>query len=317
MLTAAMFERGYLPVRAALHPDGLYLALRKIHADALQDPLLQHTIRRVSAEEKIHHVPWSDVGKPASGTHPAGLLFHVGRCGSTLLGQALRNSGAFVVYAEPPPINDLLAVSRPWTRQELKAALSSLGAAFAAHSGISYVLKFSSWNTLYCDVLAEAFPETPWIFNIRDPVEVGVALARDPPPWFRRETDIARRIAHLADPEGRAGSEEQFAALVYGAFCTAISKLDPRRGKLVPYEALPSAAWETAAPHFGLSATREQRERMAAGAANYAKAPVGKSRSFVADTAFKQSMASAELRHAIDAFARPPLERLLRSFQAP
>jgi hypothetical protein len=301
-----------LPARAVLRPDGLYLALRAIAPAELRDAFMQETIARVPAAESFVHIAREDVGKAAPGTAPAGLIFHVARCGSTLISQLLRTHDNLVVYAEPLPFNEILLPPHKWPRHELVAALRSLGDAFARHARRPYVLKFSSWNTLFCDVLAEAFPASPWVFSLRDPVEVGVSLLRQPAGWMRPTEASSGELGRYVDPEGVARSPEEFVARLYGAFCAAVGRLDAGRGRLVRYETLPAAVWEVVAPHFSLSVDGRQRERMAQAARINAKAPVGKIAEFASDAASKQAAASVDLRQAIESFARPPLERLER-----
>jgi hypothetical protein len=306
-------ERAGLPVRAALHPTGLYFVLRQIGSEALQDAFLQQTVARVTAPETVVHIPKSEVGKVAPGTAPAGLIFHVARCGSTLLSQMLKQQGA-VVYAEPLAVNEILSPPHKWPRAELIAALRSLGALFAAHAGGPYVLKFSSWNTLYCDILAEAFPQTPWVFSYRDPVEVGVSLLSEPPGWFADASETSRALVKAADPAGAAASQDEFVARLYGALCDAGARLDPARGRLVPYEALPAAVWDSVVPHFSLALDAAQKQRMAAAAGTYSKAPLGKAAAFAPDSVKKRAGASPALLEAVNAFARPALARLVARF---
>jgi len=78
----------------------------------------------------------------------------------------------------------------------------------------------------------------------------------------------------------------------------------------VHYETLPAAVWEFVAPHFLRSIDDRQCERMAQAARINSKAPVGKAAEFASDVATKQATASVALWRAIDAFARPPLQRL-------
>jgi hypothetical protein len=172
------------------------------------------------------------------------------------------------------------------------------------------VLKFSSWNTLFCDLLTEAFPDSPWILSLRDPVEVGVSLLNQPAGWMRDVEGPASALRKHVDPEGATQSPEEFVARLYGAFCTAALRLDPGRGRLVHYETLPAAVWDTVAQHFSQSIDDRQRERMAQAARINAKAPVGKAVEFAGDATAKQAAASAGLREAIESFARPPLQRL-------
>lgn len=305
-------DDNWLPVRAALHPDGLYLALRQLRAAELQDAFMQETVARVAAAEKLVQVATGDIGKAAAGSAPAGLVFHVARSGSTLISQLLKQQGECVVYAEPLPVNEILVPPHRHSRSVQVGALRSLADAFARHAGRPYVLKLSSWNTLFCDVVAEAFPDTPWILSLRDPVEVGVSLLDEPPGWLGDRAGTTSPFPTLIDPDQASASREEYVARLYGAFCEAACRLDPARGRLVRYEALPAAAWEVVAPHFGLSVDERQRQRMATAARIDAKAPVGRAADFVRDTATKQAAASAQLRQATDAFARPPLERLER-----
>jgi hypothetical protein len=303
-------EDAGLPVRAALAPTGLYLALRQIGRDELQDAFMQETIARVPAQEQIVQV--ARQGAPLGGdTAPAGIVLHVARCGSTLISQSLKRLGV-VVYAEPQPVNEILAPPHRWPRTDTVAALRALGAAFARHARGRYVLKLSSWNTLYCDVVAEAFPDTPWVLSFRDPVEVGVSLLASPPGWFQGTAEAARGLATRVDPDHAAKSREEFVASVYGAFCAAAAGLDAGRGRLVPYESLPAAVWDSVAPHFSLSVDSSQQASIAEGARRHAKAAIGTAAEFKSDVASKQDAASPELRRAVDALARPQLERLLR-----
>ena len=299
-----------LPTRAVLRPEGLYLALRDIHPGELRDAFMQETVVRVPAAESFVHVAREDVGKAAPATAPAGLIFHVARCGSTLISQMLKTHDNLVVYAEPLPFNELLLPPHQWPRHERVAALRSLGDAFARHARKPYVLKFSSWNTLFCDLLAEAFPDSPWVLSLRDPVEVGVSLINQPAGWMRDADGPASELRKYVDPEGASQSPEEFVARLYGAFCAAAGRLDAGRGRLVHYETLPAAVWEIVAPHFVQSIDDRQRERMAQAARINSKAPVGQVVEFAGDAETKQAAASAELRQAIESFARPPLQRL-------
>ena len=196
-------EEAGLPVRAGLAPTGLYLALRQIGRDELQDAFMQETIARVPAQERIVHVARDSVGWAPRDTAPVGIIFHVARCGSTLLSQSLKRLDDLVVYAEPQPVNEILAPPHKWPRADLVAALRTLSAAFARHARRPYVLKLSSWNTLYCDIVAEAFPDTPWVLSLRDPVEVGVSLLASPPGWLQGTAEAARGLVAQVDPGQR------------------------------------------------------------------------------------------------------------------
>ncbi|GMU69974.1 MAG: hypothetical protein KF790_09645 [Steroidobacteraceae bacterium] len=299
-----------LPAHAALHPAGLYLQLRDIGVTELHDPFLKETIARCAAAERYVQIATADLGRAPPGSAPAGLIFHVARCGSTLVSQLLKQHGGLVVYAEPPSVNEILRPPATWPREKLVAALRSLGAAFADHAGRPYVLKCTSWNTLYCELFVEAFPRTPWIMCLRDPVDVCVSLLQRPPGWLLGADEMSRRFAAIIDPQRHTASNEGLVARAYAAFCEAAGRLDPRAGQLVDYESLPDAIWQRIAAQFSIGVDRAARARMAQAATRYAKAPVASATPFMVDTVAKQAAATPALRAAIDIFARPALERL-------
>lgn len=300
----------WLPVRAALHPTGLFLALRNIPPAELADPFMQETVARVAAAERVVQIERADCAAAGERGAPAGIVFHVARAGSTLVSQLLKARGGLVAYSEPLPFNELLLPPPRWPRAELVAALRALGASFAEHARAPYLLKLTSWNALFCDLVAEAFPRTPWVLCVRDPVEVGVSLLGQSSGWLRGEDEASRRLLAVIDPQARSSSREELVARAYGAVCDAAARLDPARGRLVEYETLPAACWEVVAPHFGLAVDARARERMAAAAGRNAKAPLARPAAFTGDSAAKRAAASESLRQAIARFAEPNLDRL-------
>ena len=300
----------WLPARAALHATGLYFSLREIRPSELQDPFMQETIARIPARESVVQIAREDLGRGTAGTSPAGIVFHVSRCGSTLVSQLLKQHVGAVVYAEPLPANEILLPPHKWPRPDLVAALRSLGAAFAGHARKPYVLKLTSWNTLFADLVAEAFPTTPWVLCLRDPAEVGVSLLGQPAGWIWDGQGPAAAFGKYIDPESASRSREEYLARLYGAFCESANRLDATRGRLVRYESLPAAVWDVIAPHFGLSVDATLRARMQETATMNSKAPVGRPAKFAGDAAEKQAAAGDELRRAIEAHARPALNRL-------
>ena len=298
-----------LPARASLGVTGLHVALADIRPGELSDPFLQDTLRRLPRNLQLAHVPHPEVAPANAGAAPAGLIFPVARCGSTLVSQLLKLQPRISVYSEPPAINELLAPPLQGDRARLVGALREVAAMFSKHAEGPYVIKLSSWNVLFGDMLAEAFPDTPWALCLRDPIEVCVSLLARPPGWLK-ETSPLRN--HLGPLEGAAGlSAEQRVAHAYASFCTAARRLSPSLGSLVDYEELPDAIWRIVLPRFGIQADDRTIERMQAASRIDAKAPFGQAKAFEHDAARKRSSATAAVRAEVEAIARPALDRLL------
>lgn len=306
-----------LPTRAALHTSGLYLQMRDIGAAELRDPFMKDTIARLPGPEHYVQVAPEHLGRVDSAAAPAGLIFHVSRCGSTLLSQMLKQAPGTVVYSEPPPLNEVLKPPQPWPEADMIGAVRSLGAALSDHAGARYVIKCTSWNTLWCGLLIEAFAHTPWVICVRDPLEVCVSVLQRPPAWLLGTDEMAQRFAAIIDPNGEADSKEDLVARMFGAVCDAAARLDASRGQLIEYTTLPAAAWEVVAPHFVIGVDEKARTRMREAAQRDAKAPLSEAVArFGSDSGAKRAAATKALQEAVDAHARPALERLRARFEA-
>lgn len=297
----------WLPVRAANRPGGLYLIKREISAGDLQDAFIFETLARLKKPDVL--VEFSPGDAPPA--PPAGMIFHVGRSGSTVLSQLLKLRPQTIVYSEPQAVNELIVPPPRWPRAEIVEGLRLLGAAFGQHAQRPYVIKFSSWNTLFCDMLVDAFPQAPWAFNVRDPLEVAVSLLANQPGWFNDNQPTSRALRAQVDPEGASRSIEDFVTRVYAAFCDAIAKLDPSRGMLIDHSEIPAATWERLAAHFNLPLDGETAARLQAQAGKYAKNKLGQDAAYQSDSEAKRAAATPALREAVDAIARPALARLI------
>jgi hypothetical protein len=277
----------------------------------LQDPFMSETVQRAAARRVLRHIPVPDLGRLGADASPAGLIFHVARCGSTLVSQMLKQHPHISVYSEPQSFNELLVSARLFDRAFVVAALRSLGGCFARHAGQQYSVKLSSWNTLYCDILCEAFPSTPWALCVRDPVEVCVSLLQQRPGWMRDAEGAHDPLAGLVET---APSTEMYVARTFAAFCGAATRLDPARGLIIAYETLPDAVWTALCGRFGLAVDQDDLRRMAEVALGHAKAPVGRAKPFVPDSKSKTASASPALIEAVEAYARPALQQLIARF---
>ncbi len=302
------------PARAALAADGLHLALQPVGADEFRDPFVADTLKRVGGPLSVQSIPAHQLGGATTDTAPAGLIFHIARCGSTLVSQMLQASQRVVVYSEPIALNEVLTGAAQVDRPLAVAALRTLGARFAAHAGGPYVVKLSSWNALHADLVVEAFPRTPWAAVIREPLEVCVSLQRSRPGWLRPESAalFAAQVPLGAAPDG----DERRVASFIAAFCAALAQLDPARGLVLPYPSLPGAVASRLAPHFGLTLDDAALGRMAGASRRHAKAPAERAPMFEQDTDAKRAAATPRLREAVQAIAQPAYARLVEAMAA-
>ena len=243
---------------------------------------------------------------------PAGLIFHMSRCGSTLTAQMLAASPAHVVLSEAAPLN---AVTQRADLDDdakvdlLRAMVAALGQARNGETRL--FLKLDCWHSRDLPLFRRAFPETPWVFLYREPIEVMVSQTR------RRGVQMVPSLVPPStfglDLPGGVPNDD-YCARVLAAVCDgAVRHYAIGGGRLINYRQLPEALFTTILPHFGVDASEAELTVMRAASIRDAKAP---EQTFTPDARAKQQAATAAVReiceHRLgDVYAR--LETLRRA----
>jgi hypothetical protein len=222
---------------------------------------------------------------------PAGFIFHLSRCGSTLVAQMLAALERNIVLSEPEPVDGVLracfqdsSLSEERRQQWLRGMVRALGRR-RCPSERHLFIKFDCWHTGYLPLIRRTFPEVPWCFVYRDPVEVLVSHRRM--PGCQMAPGLIDCAALGMEREAIAAmSQEEYRTGLLAAICAAAirqHRCDP--GLLLNYRQLPEAVETTLARWFGLDLSAEDRERMRAASRCQAKEPYVR---FVDDTEAKQ-----------------------------
>jgi hypothetical protein len=234
---------------------------------------------------------------------PSGLIFHMSRCGSTLVSQMLGAAPGHVSISETSVLDSV--IQHPFDDPDAHAeALRALAHAYG-RGAERFFIKLDSWHTRALPLLRRAFPDTPWIFLYRDPVEVLVSQLRlrgaqtvpgiVPLEWF----GFTPEDAHLP--------ERTFIAQVLERTCRAVVDHGSQDGLLVNYADLPGAFFNQILPHFGITPDPAARAAMENAGGGHSKAPDVR---FVADGETKQREADAELRAIADQCIAPVIAEL-------
>jgi hypothetical protein len=299
---------GWLPVRAQwrgqeLHVDWAYLGSRR-----LREPFFEESVARCLTKPFNRLLGYSTpIGALAGWLRehrclpPAGFIFHMSRCGSTLLSQMLATIPRNIVVSEAGPIDAVVQArhTRPDLCDEQHAAWLRwmIGALGQARSGEErhFFVKLDSWHALALPLFRRAFPAVPWIFLYRDPVEVLVSQLR------RRGMHMVPGL--IGDVFGFEASQaaqapETYCAQVLARICDGVLReYAPGRALLVNYRQLPAALWTDVLPHFAVPCSDGDRVAMAEAARYDAKRPA---LPFTNDTAAKREAATDAIRSAAE-----------------
>lgn len=310
---------GWLPAGTFWQRNELFLQWSYFGRDRLRDPFFEGSVQR------CHFKPFNRLFRYSTpitrladwlrdhpGLRPNGFIFHMSRSGSTLVSQMLASPGQNVVISEAPPID---AVVQAWHAQSdlshdehdpwLAHIVAALGQPRCGEE-VNYFIKLDCWHTLALPLFRRVFPDVPWIFLYRDPVEVLVSQLKMPGmqmvpgmvgpnlfgleascDWQNRDDYHARVLARICEP--------------------ALRQRRDGSGLFVNYRLLPEAVWTTILPHFDVECCDRDRAAMAEAARFDAKSP---SFEFTSDSETKQRDASATTRDAADRWLRDLYRRL-------
>jgi hypothetical protein len=240
---------------------------------------------------------------------PGGFIFHMSRCGSTLAAQMLAAVPENIVISEAPPLDEIVQLNAYWPQLPPDDHARCLGVMIAAlgrkRSGNERrnFLKLDSWHILALPLFRRAFPDVPWVFLYRDPVEVLVSQMRQR-GLQTIPGSIPARLYGI-EYDGRA---EDYCARVLAKLCeAAIAYAELGGGLMVNYCELPDALWTRILPHFGVTPDDRDTALMRDVVRRDAKVP---QETFVDDTENKQRAASAAIRAAAETHLAPAYREL-------
>lgn len=257
-----------------------------------------------------------DWQRASPGLAPSLLVFHASRCGSTLLAQMLAGLDSHLVLSEPGPLDSLLRshYRHAWEEGKQEQAVIAMLSALAQSAGPPaqhLVVKLDAWNLFELPLIRRCFPDTPWIFLYRDPLEIAASHLNmpgmqmipgqlNPSPLNLADEPVAPREAYIARRLGRL-------------LALAVEACREHGGLVVAYEELPQVLAGRLRERLRL--THEQVEQAMAVSQRNAKRP---GEAFVADSQGKRDSASALLRDSVARWAGAPYRELeaLRRDQA-
>lgn len=309
-------REGWVPIRFIYTGGEGFIDWCWLGGERFTDPFFDHTIeiaqRKPFNHLFMHRTPMDELGRwyaAMPGMEPAGFIFHMSRCGSTLVSRMLAASEESVVISEAAPLDRLaraVAVPEATRAQWLRWMVSALGQKRAGRE-TRYFIKFDSPTVLALPFIRRVFPCVPWIFLYRNPEEVLVSHLREPAAAMAPGviTDVCVIDAPWA--EVMAMSAEEYGARVVGRLCESACAGMDGHGLPVNYTQLPGAVWGEIARHFGIAFSPDEVARMRELAAYHAKRPRQR---FEADRASKQLEVSDAMRAAAVKWIWPHYEAL-------
>jgi hypothetical protein len=308
--------RDWIPVRAFWREDQALVDWCYLGRERLIEPFFDDSImKRFRQPFNLlfqHQTEIEFLGKLNEvfpGIKPTGFIFHLSRCGSTLVSQMLAALPQNIVISEASPV-DFVIRSKSIAEEQrinwLRWMVNALGQK-RNHAEENYFIKFDSWNTLELNLIKRAFPDVPWIFLYREPVEVIVSHIRQRGAHMIPGL-IKEILPELSFEKSLQMPPEEYCARVLGRICqSALDTLRNGEGLAVNYTELPEAVGRILRSHFKVGLSENDLETMFGTTKFNAKNP---NLNFVADTEEKKKQASPEALRAAERFVNQYFEEL-------
>ncbi|MCF6404490.1 hypothetical protein L3C95_16455 [Chitinophaga filiformis] len=180
------FITNWIPYKLSYTPQGWIVKWLDLADKRMILPFFDETIQvcRIKQRERSRLESMStmdlavDVSKDLPALEPSAFVFHVSRCGSTLLSQAFSAPEENIVVAEAPLLDEILRARE----HQPDLSLSTLKTWFSTAVMLMgqqrnfkeqhYIIKLDSWHIHFYELLREWYPHTPFFFLYRKPDEV-------------------------------------------------------------------------------------------------------------------------------------------------
>lgn len=313
---------GWLPVDAVVVQGRPGLLWMDMTGMSLSEPFFEQTVERAKREKRAERFTEFDVllqlEKELDSVLPTGFIFHSSRCGSTLVANACRAISNSIVLSEATAIDKLIARLITDTDNAVKESLYSVFLRGVVHalaqrrtgSEQHLFIKFACCSFAQLERIKRIWPNVPWLFLYRDPVETIVSNLKDVPPWLI--DDDRRVLASItgSSPAAVAGmSIEELCARTIGSLYATAYNLANDNSMLLNYQQLSVPVIASVLKFFNVSVSTEELQTIARTTEVYSKEVSG-TRAFVADRDAKQKHASALVRELSERWASEPYRLL-------
>lgn len=285
----------FLPVGIILLDGELAVEWLWLGSDGLQEPFYYRSTERadllpINALLRCA-TPLSALETFADAPAPAGLIFHMSRCGSTLLSQMLASSPDHVVISEAPFFDNIVQLASAGMIPE-KMVHAAAGALLRYREGTGKrgFIKLDPLHSLALPMIQRVFRQIPWIFLYRAPGEVLVSQQRLPGLHVQQGF---HPLNALGIHDGDQIDAQAYPAWITEHICkAALAGWGDPNGLFVNYSQLPGAVTARILPHFKVSPDTAMLAAMEITASRDAKAP---DRAFSEDSADKRDAAQTSV----------------------
>ncbi len=240
---------------------------------------------------------------------PVGFIFHLSRCGSTLISGCLSELDTTSVFSESPVLTEILLdqTLNETSQQYLQQLIDLQASVFPARPDV--VIKWNAWDIFRWELIRAIYPQVPVIFLVRNPVEILASHQRSAGRHMSGDPSLADYHPVFANWNGTGELLEKRMQVLH-EFLIAMHDFYPEKfGRLIDYLQLNTSTMATLIQFFGISLNESDSLKIPARMGFHSKSP---HQAFVPDVEKKRSFFAQLEQEKIQMYLAPAYNRLLK-----
>jgi hypothetical protein len=290
MNSDSQIESDWLPIDLDLTSPMRSIKWLAFENKRLSEPFFSQSIRMILEESDQRRIretslhALASIGLRLSPITPSGLIFHVSRCGSTLIANALRTVESSLVISEAPVMTKVLYPHStgfwPYSASAwcsvARGLMDSLVRIVGHHHGQTekqrVIVKFTSWNILEWRVVRSLWPSVPALVVVREPEQVIASHMRSPGGFMKWDRSVRQLLFGCLSEDM---TDEEYCAFVIGCFCDATTEcMKGSMTRIMRYEDINPSSLSELAKRFDID-LKPDSSHLRQVFATYSKDPKG------------------------------------------
>jgi len=315
----------WIPVKLNLNSNNIQWI--HIGKRQLTEPFLHQTIEQIKKRQpdtRIRTTSFQALEAVSETIPPSGFIFHISRCGSTLLSNAIKAISGTIVISEPQPISEALLLLSNSSMQGNSSLVQREHNLIRSLVGVygrprldddkALVIKFSSWNILHIATIRKLWPQVPCVIVVRQPIEVAVSCLEQLSGWMRwkKQPDTIKLLFGWDKDNLSNLSDSEFCSKVITEFLKCASSVMTTNCQLIDYKDLTRDRIVEIIRSFAIEIMPEDTRRIEESLTVYSKDP-NREYLFTNDSDIKQNKATDTLRSDIRQWAQPVFDAITQS----
>jgi hypothetical protein len=323
-LTVGVYDLSTALMPVSLNFTGWSTEIIWIERDniSLTEPFFGQTVARLRTRSPPARLWKSDLrwlidtGYKSMLIRPDGFIFHISRCGSTLISNVLRDHENSIVISEAPPVVQLAGFYPPpllpyheerWNdvREHALATIFTIFGLPSTGQNTRIIIKLASWNIFALSLFRSIWPDVPCLIVVREPLEVVVSNLSAHSGWvnFRNDPSKLRRCLGWGDSGIAKMPVDEYCARVVGSMCATAAQSAASNCKVIDYDHINAKVLLQIRRFFKIATNEADVETINLALKTYSKDPA-RLMPYKDDRRAKRGAASPALRYLVNKFAR-------------